>query len=191
MTLLPPFRWWQRLCEAAGLALGLVMIVVVVYQVIARYSPVPLAPWTEEAARFLFIWTTALIAGPAYHRGAYVGVDLVPSLLPDRVFAIWARVIHVLVIAFAVILMLKGFELGQRTMNQSTPGLGITMGYINGAMGFAGLNIIIMGVGTFLRTQSRPRYGETLESAEAMAAAGTREAASGDAGSMDTDRDRN
>ena len=177
--LLTPFRWWQKACEAAGLGLGLVMIVVVVYQVIARYSPVPLAPWTEEAARFLFIWTTALIAGPAYYRGAYVGVDLVPSLLPDWLFAVWARVIHVLVIAFAVILMAQGFELGQRTMNQSTPGLGITMGYINGAMGFAGLNIIVMGVGTFVRAQHRPRYGETLESAEAMAAAQTPDAERG------------
>ena len=171
MTLLSPFRWWQRVCELLGLSLGLIMIVVVVYQVIGRYTPVPLAPWTEEAARFLFIWTTALIAGPAYLRGAYVGVDLVPSLLGDRTFAVWARVIHLMVIGFAVVLMLQGTDLGQRTMNQSTPGLGLSMGYINGAMGFAGLNLIVMAVCALLVPQNRPRYGETLETAEALVAA--------------------
>ena len=170
MKLLIPFRWWQLVCEYAGLVLGLVMILVVVYQVIARHTPVPLASWTEEAARFLFIWATALIAGPAYQRSAYVGVDLLPSLMPDWLFAVWARLIHMLVIAFAVVLLMEGFELGLRTMNQSTPGLGIKMGYVNSAMGFAGLNIIVMGVGTFLRAQSRPRYGETIETAEAIAA---------------------
>ena len=172
-ALLTPFRWWQRVCEALGLTLGLVMIVVVVYQVVGRYTPVPLAPWTEEAARFLFIWTTALMAGPAYLRGAYVGVDLVPSLLSDRVFAVWARVIHVMVIGFGIILMLQGQDLGLRTMNQSTPGLGLSMGYVNGAMGFAGLNIVVMALCTLLSPQHRPRYGETLETADAMAAAAT------------------
>lgn len=171
MRLNTPFRQWQRICEILGTLLGGIMIVIVVYQVIARYTPVPLAPWTEEAARFLFIWTTALIAGPAYARGAYVGVDLVPVLLPDRVYAWWARVLHVCVIVFAVELTRRGFDLGVRTMNQSTPGLGITMGYINGAMGFAGLNLLITGIGVIFARQHKPAYGETLETADALASA--------------------
>ena len=56
-------------------------------------------------------------------------------------------------------------------MNQSTPGLGITMGYINGAMGFAGLNLLVMVIGTILMPQRRAAYGETLETAEAMQSA--------------------
>ncbi len=166
-----PFRQWQWICEILGTFLGGVMIAVVVYQVIARYTPVPLAPWTEEAARFLFIWTTALIAGPAYVRGAYIGVDLVPVLLPDRVFRWWMRILHIGALIFAFELMRRGLDLGERTMNQSTPGLGITMGYINGAMGFAGLNLLVMVIGTILMPQRRAAYGETLETAEAMQSA--------------------
>ena len=171
MSVQLPFRWWQRICEVLGTILGAVMIVVVVYQVIARYTPVPLAPWTEEAARFLFIWTTALIAGPAYARVAYVGVDLVPLLVPDWLYPWWMRALHLGALVFAYFLITEGFDLGLRTMNQSTPGLGITMGYINASIGFAGVNLAVMVVGVALSPQKRSAYGQTPETAEAIEAA--------------------
>jgi TRAP-type C4-dicarboxylate transport system permease small subunit len=143
-----PFALWQRVCEVAGTAMGIVRVVVVTYQIIARYSPLPLAAWTEESARFAFIWATALIAGPAYVRAAYVGIDLVPVLLSDRAYVWWMRALHLGVLVFAVVLTWMGTELGLRTMNQRSPGLGLPMGYVNGAMGFAGLNLVICASGS-------------------------------------------
>jgi TRAP-type C4-dicarboxylate transport system permease small subunit len=161
-----PFELWQKFCEFLGTAFGILLVVVVTYQIIARYTPVPLAAWTEESARFTFIWATALIAGPAYARAAYVGVDLVPVLLSDRVYVWWMRGLHLGVLVFAVVLMWTGYELGWRTMNQRSPGLGLQMGYINGAMGFAGLNLVIMVIGVMMSPQPRHQLGESLETAE-------------------------
>ena len=161
-----PFALWQKVCEVLGTAMGILLVVVVTYQIIARYSPVPLAAWTEESARFTFIWATALIAGPAYARAAYVGIDLVPILLGDRAYVWWMRALHLLVLVFALVLTWMGTELGLRTMNQRSPGLGLPMGYVNIAMGFAGLNLVIMVFGVMLGPQHRHQIGESLETAE-------------------------
>jgi TRAP-type C4-dicarboxylate transport system permease small subunit len=161
-----PFALWQRICEALGTVFGIVLVVVVTYQIIARYSPVPLAAWTEESARFTFIWATALIAGPAYVRAAYVGIDIVPVMLSDRVYTWWMRALHLGVLVFSLVLTWMGVQLGLRTLNQMSPGLGLPMGYVNGAMGFAGLNLSIMAFAALIGPQTRHQIGESLETAE-------------------------
>lgn len=161
-----PFALWQRLCEALGTAFGIALVVVVTYQILARYTPVPLAPWTEESARFAFIWATAFISGPAYVRAAYVGIDIVPVLLSDRIYVWWMRALHLGVLVFSLVLTWMGVQLGLRTMNQMSPGLGLPMGYINGAMGFAGLNLSLLAFATLIGPQPRHQIGESLETAE-------------------------
>ena len=163
-----PFKLWQTLCEALGTAFGFALVIVVTYQIIARYTPVPLAAWTEESARFAFIWATALIAGPAYARAAYVGIDIVPLMLSDRVYVWWMRALHLGVLVFALVLTWMGIQLGLRTMNQMSPGLGLPMGYVNGAMGFAGFNLSLLAFAVLIGPQTRHQLGETIETAEIL-----------------------
>ena len=55
-----------------------------IYQVLAR-NLLPKAPiWTEEAARFLFIYMVSFGVGLAVHTGDYVGVELLVDLLPEK-----------------------------------------------------------------------------------------------------------
>jgi TRAP-type C4-dicarboxylate transport system permease small subunit len=67
----------------AWLALGL-MVAVILLQVFFRYVLNNALPWPDEAARFLMLWMTGLIAPSAYRWGGFVAIDMLPQALPKR-----------------------------------------------------------------------------------------------------------
>lgn len=67
----------------ATLAIGL-MVVCILLQVFFRYVLNNALPWPEEAARFLMLWMTGLIAPAAYRRGGFVAIDMLQAALPGR-----------------------------------------------------------------------------------------------------------
>lgn len=72
--------WLDNVLEWAVTASFMLMIVVVMIQVIARYA-LPWSPhWTEELARFCFSYVVSLGAGLAVKDRAYVNV----TILLDR-----------------------------------------------------------------------------------------------------------
>lgn len=153
----PAFNVFDRANIAVGVALSLVMSCVVIYQIASRYLPIWSAPWSEEAARFLWIWVIALIAGPAYTRRSYVGIDLVPNLLEGRPAWFWLRkCLHVVVALFCAVLMVKGWELASRTTNQSSPALGLNMGLVNVAIAYAGLAMLIAALEALFSPEAPP-----------------------------------
>lgn len=66
-------------------AVGLIgFILCIIYQVVAR-NVLPRAPtWTEEAARYLFIYMVACGCGVSVRAGEFVGVDLILLRLPGK-----------------------------------------------------------------------------------------------------------
>lgn len=71
----------------ATCAIG-VMVICILVQVFFRYALNNALPWPEEAARFLMLWMTGLIAPMAYRRGGFVAIDMVQAALPRRVGAL-------------------------------------------------------------------------------------------------------
>jgi len=65
----------------AWMALG-VMVVVILLQVFFRYVLNNALAWPDEAARFLMLWMTGLIAPSAYRWGGFVAIDMLPLALP-------------------------------------------------------------------------------------------------------------
>ncbi|MEO1421720.1 MAG: TRAP transporter small permease [Pseudomonadota bacterium] len=79
------------------------MTVIILYQIIMRYV-FDLAPnWSEEAARFLMLWMTGLIAPSAYRWGGFVAIDTVVRLLPRALAAILALILLVLALTVLVV----------------------------------------------------------------------------------------
>lgn len=65
----------------AWMALAL-MVLVILLQVVARYVFNNALPWPDEAARFLMLWMTGLVAPSAYRWGGFVAIDMLPAALP-------------------------------------------------------------------------------------------------------------
>lgn len=67
----------------ALLLLGIV--VVITYQVVARYQPWIRVPrWTEEVSLILMVWLSLIGSGLGLRAGEHLAMDIVVSQLPGR-----------------------------------------------------------------------------------------------------------
>lgn len=57
------------------------MVAVILAQIFFRYVLNNALPWPDEAARFLMLWMTGLIAPLAYRHGGFVAIEMVPHAL--------------------------------------------------------------------------------------------------------------
>ncbi len=71
-------RWTCAVCVALFVAI----LVVMVFQVTFRYALNAPLTWTEELARYLFIWACFLGAPVATRRGSHVTIAFVSDRLP-------------------------------------------------------------------------------------------------------------
>ncbi|MEF3048765.1 TRAP transporter small permease [Pseudotabrizicola sp. L79] len=69
------------------------MVVIILVQVFWRYVLNNALPWPEEAARFLMIWATGLMAATAFRRGGFVSIELFVRLLPVRAASVLSLIL--------------------------------------------------------------------------------------------------
>ncbi len=93
----------------AWVALAL-MVLVILTQVFFRYVLNNALPWPDEAARFLMLWMTGLIAPSAYRWGGFVAIDMVPAALPKRTALVLMLIL--LALSAAVLTVAIGFGWG-------------------------------------------------------------------------------
>ncbi len=79
----------------AWIALAL-MVAVILLQVFFRYVLNNALPWPDEAARFLMLWMTGMIAPSAYRWGGFVAIDMLSQALPKRSGLLLALILLVL-----------------------------------------------------------------------------------------------
>ena len=87
-----------------------VLIVPVSLQIFARFTQlIPAYIWTEELARFLFIWMVMLGAMIGVREGTHFEVDVWPEI-GRRANALLRIVSHVFVLVFALVFIWWGIE---------------------------------------------------------------------------------
>ncbi len=79
------------------------MVLVILLQVIMRYIFNNALAWPDEAARFLMLWMTGLIAPSALRWGGFVAIDMVPRALPHRIGSVLAIIL--LLLSFCVLIV--------------------------------------------------------------------------------------
>lgn len=87
-------------------ALGL-MVLAILVQVFFRYVLSNPLAWPEEAARFLMLWMTGLIAPSAYRWGGFVAIDMLEAAMAKAAARI--LMLGLLVISLVVLLVGVGF----------------------------------------------------------------------------------
>lgn len=87
--LLKPFQLWNdsvlpigRWISIAAIAL---MVLAILIQVFFRYVLNAALPWPDEAARFMMLWLTGLMAPVAFRRGGFVAIDMVVQAMPMKI----------------------------------------------------------------------------------------------------------
>ena len=91
--------------------LGLVclagFIISVLMQVISRTFLPKTPSWTEELARYLFIYMVAFGSSVAVHKKEFVAVDLVIDFLPNVIRKLIELIINIVLMIFVVFVFLK------------------------------------------------------------------------------------
>ncbi len=112
-------------CFVAGLMT--LLVVLVFTQVLVRYLTYEPLAWTEEAARYVFIWLCLLGAAVAARRGQHFAVDLAQRSLPAGALRIASTAIPVMEAAFYGLLAVAGSKALATIHLQQSPSLEIPM----------------------------------------------------------------
>ena len=102
-ALLAAGRW-------AGVVAIAAMVAAILVQVFWRYVLSNPLPWPEEAARFLMLWMTGLVAPTAFRRGGFVAIDMIQLALPRVVGGLLTLVLLVLSLMVLVIAVQIGWS---------------------------------------------------------------------------------
>lgn len=84
------------------------MVLVILLQVFARYVLNNALPWPDEAARFMMLWLTGLVAPTAYRRGGFVAIDMVVVMLPRIIGAL----VTLFLLFIALIVLVTAVKIG-------------------------------------------------------------------------------
>lgn len=125
---------WRFGAESVLALLMAVMVGTVILQVFYRFALGNPLSWSEELARYAFVWITFLGAAVAYRHGAHIVVETIVVLLPRRLQAALAWVVDALMVLALVVLMVQGLGIVQISANVEATMLGISMSWVYGAV---------------------------------------------------------
>ena len=134
-------REYCRVLQAAiTLLLGL-LVIPVTLQIVSRYTElIPRYIWTEEAARFLFIWIIMIGSGIAVREQTHLNVDVLPKPQTARGKALAVLVVDLSMLAMGVIFVWYGWEFVKFGYGQTSELTGINMVFIFVSFLLAGLS---------------------------------------------------
>lgn len=118
------------LAKALIIVISVVMILVTLAQVVFRYVIAAPLPWSEELARYCFVWIVFLGAAVGLSRGIHLGVDLLVNVMPAAIRRGVDALTSVLIAAFAATVIYASLPVLNMNVLQRSPALGAQMTYI-------------------------------------------------------------
>ena len=106
-----------------------VMLVVVSAQVWYRFALNDPLTWSEEVARYLFVWISFLGSAVGVRSKVHLGIDLIDKLLSPNGRKIMTVVVNLLIQIFLVVVIFWGIRILHVVQFQKSASLGIPMTY--------------------------------------------------------------
>lgn len=105
-------KWFNDMAGRIGTVLSVwaigMMVVVILTQVFCRYVLNAALPWPDEAARFLMLWLTGLMAPIALRQGGMVAIRGVLEKFPFLLF----KLMSLMLMAIALLVLIVALQLG-------------------------------------------------------------------------------
>ena len=133
-----------RLLKFVLTVLLFLLVVPVTLQIVARYTEfIPRYIWTEEAARFLFIWIIMIGASIAVRDRTHFDVDILPKPTTPRWKAISELVVDGAILVIAVVFLAYGWGYAAFGYSQTSELTGMNMMTMHLAFPLAGATWIL------------------------------------------------
>ena len=135
---------FYRLLQGLLTLLMAALIVPVTMQILSRFTDlVPRYVWTEELARFAFIWIIMLGSMIAVRDGSHFDLEILPPAPTPRGRALLRMIRHVAMLLVALIFVWFGYRFAGFGMDQESDLTGINMLAIHIAWPLAGLAYVV------------------------------------------------
>ena len=136
--------YYRLLSVLLGASVG-ILVVPVTIQMISRFTQlIPAWIWTEEMARFLFIWMVMLGAMIGVRDGSHFDVDVWPELRPHT-NALLRVVSMVFILVFALVFIWYGIRFVQFGWSQTSELADMPMAWIFVAWPLTGITWLLFG----------------------------------------------
>ena len=120
-----------------------VMIVTCTLQVLSRYVLDHPFSWTEEVARFSFIWWSFLGAAYVVRLNGHLGMDILVKVLPRKWRTVAQKLVFAITLGFASLVTYQGVKITYLQAGQEADLVPISMACIYSVVPFTGIIMVI------------------------------------------------
>lgn len=133
-------RWLDRILRAICVVLFAALVLLVVWQVFTRFVLSQPSSWSEEAARYTFVWVSLIGIAIAVGEKADVVMDFLVEKLPVPLQRIADVLAYLLVLSFVgYVMILGGLRQSTAAWTQTNPLLPLTQGQLYLALPISGI----------------------------------------------------
>ena len=136
----------DRAVEWLTAAIFGVITCIALLQIVTRYAFNYSLSWSEEAQIFGHIWIVFLGIPIAYRRGAHLYIETFCDKLPRGPRTLFNLAVELLWAAFAVSLMVLGWQVARIAHLQESPGLEVPMSYPYSGMVLGGAYLMLVAL---------------------------------------------
>lgn len=130
-----------------SIAIFAVLVLVVLWQVIARQVLGQPSTWSTTVAQYMLVWLTLFSMAFVFAERGHVAVDIVSRLAPPAVQKILAILVELAIALFAALGLVWGGIRGVGlTWTQTIPGLPVTIGHMYIALPVCGVIVVVVAV---------------------------------------------
>lgn len=132
----------DRALTWACVVLFAVLVVDVAWQVFARQVLDSPSGWSEELAKYLFIWLGLFGAALVFGERGHIAVDFAVKNLPERAKVVVAVIVQLAILAFTVLVLIwGGYRVVELAWDQNLTGLPVNVGPLYLALPISGVLI--------------------------------------------------
>ena len=132
----------DRILESICAVLFAVLVVDVSWQVFTRQVLDSPSGWSEELAKYLFIWMGLFGSALVFGERGHIAVDFAVRWLPEKVQIAVTVVVQLAILAFtSLVLVWGGFRVSSLAWDQNLPGLPLNVGPLYLALPISGILI--------------------------------------------------
>ena len=105
------------------------MVIIVSAQVWYRFVLNDPLSWSEEAARYLFVWISFMGAAAGVRYQVHLGIDLLDKLLSPGAYRVAVVLVNLIIQIFLLVIIYWGFKILGVIQFQESPSMHISMRY--------------------------------------------------------------
>ena len=131
---------WVAIMAVAGI------FIVMTVQVFFRYILNNSLSWSEELARFLFVWASMTGAVVVTGKRGHAAIKMLDGLFPAKVNRTKDLIFDIVIAALGAMIFVYGLKLTGSTRNQTSPALHLSYSYIYMAIPIGGIGIAVQSI---------------------------------------------